>query len=151
MEESLQIDDPKFDVPASLREAYLIMIDFIRAYHERGERSTLDVLSDTQIGVWADRGDGAKMQNRCSTASGKRHSQLNAQVTINRFGSIRSRKSAPRASQSSICSGGYDPDSPFHIIPTALELGRSLGLADDSFIRIGTSQSCPHPCQSWRR
>jgi hypothetical protein len=38
------------------------MLDFIRAYNERGERSTVDVLSDTQIGIWADRGSADPAQ-----------------------------------------------------------------------------------------
>ena len=47
---------------AAPREASLIMLDLIRAYNESGERSTVHLLSDTQIwdlGGSGQRGPGA--------------------------------------------------------------------------------------------
>lgn len=48
----LRLDDPVFDRQVSLRDAYKILEAFVVQYNERGESSTVSLMSD--IGVSAD-------------------------------------------------------------------------------------------------
>ncbi len=48
----LRLDDPIFDRQVSLRDAYKILEAFVVQYNERGESSTVSLMSD--MGILAD-------------------------------------------------------------------------------------------------
>jgi hypothetical protein len=59
---NLQLSDPEFEQTLSLQQAYLTMLQFLSRYHLRGETTTSDLLSDIQVGLWADSGSADPAQ-----------------------------------------------------------------------------------------
>lgn len=65
-----RLSDTEFDRRLTLGEAYRILIGFVAQYHERGETSTLDLLSAISLDIWRDGGsaDPAQLDDFLSVA-----------------------------------------------------------------------------------
>jgi hypothetical protein len=46
----MTLENSVFDRSIALRDAYVILASFIAQYHERGESSTIDLLTDISLG-----------------------------------------------------------------------------------------------------
>ncbi len=56
------LNNPEFLRTLTLSDAYKILYRFIEQYHARGESSTIDLLSDLSLDVWADGGSADPAQ-----------------------------------------------------------------------------------------
>lgn len=62
---TLTLNSPEFTRTLNLADAYKVLYQFVEQYHARGESSTLALLSDLSLDVWADgcSADPAQLSN----------------------------------------------------------------------------------------
>ena len=56
------LNNPEFSRILTLSDSYKILYQFIEQYHARGESSTIDLLADLSLKVWADGGSADPAQ-----------------------------------------------------------------------------------------